>query len=289
MGETAIEALGHIEAPLNYLAFTGERPVAYAYEPPPGVPWATGEPEPHKATIHDLRPVAQELTLDNAGFQLLNHQSAVKNFWDEAELQRVYYPEAIDLLKRATGATRVHIFDHTLRRRVPGIANDRAAPRDIPRQPATRVHVDQTATSGVTRLQHAFPDEADELLRHRVAIVNLWRPIRSPLLDAPLAVCDARSVAPRDLIPSDLLYRDRCGETYNVTYSPQHRWFYVPAMRSDEVLLLKCFDSLDDGEVARFAPHTAFIDPTTPADAPPRESLELRTYLFFGPQDSTTH
>jgi hypothetical protein len=99
--------------------------------------------------------------------------------------------------------------------------------------------------------------------------------------DSLLAVCDARSVALSDLIASDLVYRDRRGETYNVTYNPEHRWFYVPAMKADEVLLLKCFDSRDDGAVARFAPHTAFTDPTTPADAPPRESIELRTYLIF--------
>ena len=117
----------------------------------------------------------------------------------------------------------------------------------------------------------------------------MWRPIKSPVLDAPLAVCDARSVASGELVASDLLYRDRRGETYNVTYSPRHRWFYVPEMRADEVLLLKCFDSRDDGEVARFAPHTAFIDPTAPVDAPPRESIELRAYVFFGPEKPTRH
>jgi hypothetical protein len=211
----------------------------------------------------------------------LTHHSAVENFWDEEELKRVYYPEASDLLKRVTGASRVHVFDHTLRRHVPGLADERGLGAKVPRQPAALVHVDQTAASGISRLRHEFPGEAENLLRHRFAIVNLWRPLKSPVLDAPLAVCDARSVASADLIPSDLLFRDRRGETYNVVYNPDHRWYYVPAMRRDEVLLLKCFDSRDDGEVARFAPHTAFIDPTTPADAPPRESIELRTYLFF--------
>jgi hypothetical protein len=289
MSETAIQSLEHIEAQLNYLSDTSEKPVAYAYEPPPGVPWATGRYQARQATIHDLRPLAQEFSLDEAGFQLVSHRSAVQNFWDEEELKRVYYPEAIDLLKRMTGATDVYIFDHTLRRRVPNVENDRAAGRGIPRQPAMRVHVDQTATSGVTRLQHTFPDESEGLLRHRVAIVNLWRPIKSPVLDAPLAVCDARSVPPRDLVPSELLYRDRRGETYNVTYSAGHRWFYAPQMRSDEALLIKCFDSRDDGRTARFAPHTAFEDPTTPANAPPRESLELRTYLFFGSGPQQRH
>ena len=110
-------------------------------------------------------------------------------------------------------------------------------------------------------------------------MINLWRPIRGPLRDAPLAVCDARTVAAGDLVASDLVYRDRVGETYGVTYNPEHRWFYVPDMQPDEALLLKCYDSSIDGR-ARFAPHTAFDDPTAPADMLPRESIELRTLVF---------
>ncbi len=219
MVEIASGSLPHIQAALNYLAATGQKPVTYAYQPPPGVPWSTAEIEEHATVIHDLRPAASEFLLDDVGFQLLTHRSAVKNFWDEADIKRVYYPESVDLLKRVTGASEVRIFDHTLRRRMAG-ENDRSTKPGIPRQPANRVHVDQTATSGATRLRLAYPDEADELLRRRVAIVNLWRPIKSPAVDAPLAVCDARSVAPQDLIASDLVFRDRRGETYNLVYNP---------------------------------------------------------------------
>jgi len=116
-------------------------------------------------------------------------------------------------------------------------------------------------------------------LSHRVQIINLWRPIRGPLKDSPLAVCDAGTVSFDDLVPSDLVYPHRVGETYQVTYNPAHRWFYVPEMGADEALLLKCFDSKTDGR-ARFAPHTAFRDPTAPANALPRESIEVRTLVF---------
>jgi hypothetical protein len=288
MVQIATASLPHIQAALNYLAATGEKPVTYAYQPPLGVPWSTAQAEEHATTIYDLRPAASEFLLEDVGFQLLTHKSAVKDFWDEDEIKRVYYPESIDLLKRVTGASEVRVFDHTLRRRTPG-ENDRSTKPGVPRQPANRVHVDQTAASGVDRLRIEYPNEADELLQRRVAIVNLWRPIRSPALDAPLAVCDARSVAPQDLIASDLVFRDRRGETYNLVYNPSQRWFYAPAMRPDEVLLLKCYDSRDDGAVARFAPHTAFIDPTAPQDAPPRESIELRTFLIFGEDEKTRH
>jgi hypothetical protein len=141
----------------------------------------------------------------------------------------------------------------------------------------------------LTRKSTAFPDEVDELLRRRVAFVNLWRPIRSPVLDSPLALCDARSVAPGDLVASDLIYRDRRDETYNVTYSPNHRWYYASEMLVDEALLIKCFDSRDDGQVARFSPHTAFVDSAVPPDAPPRESIELRTYVIFEAERSARH
>ena len=264
-----------------------EKPVTYAYQPPPGVPWPRRGGAAHDE-IRDLRPAASELTLDEVGFQFLAHRSTVRNFWDGDEIRRVYYPESIALLKRVTGASEVRVFDHTLRRRVPG-ENDRSTKPGVPRQPANRVHVDQTAASGVSRLRIEYPDEADALLRRRVAIVNLWRPIKSPVLDAPLAVCDARSVAPQDLVASDLVFRDRRGETYNLIYNPGQRWFYAPQMRPDEVLLLKCFDSRDDGGVARFAPHTAFIDPTAPEDAPPRESIELRTFVIFGEDEKAWH
>ena len=288
MVEIATQSLPHIQVDLNYLAATDEKPVTYAYPPPPGVPWSTAQPAEHATTIHDLRPAASEFRLDDVGFQLLSHRSRVRDFWDEEEIKRVYYPESIEVLKRVTGASEVRVFDHTLRRRMPG-ENDRSTKPGVPRQPANRVHVDQTATSGVARLRTEYPDEADELLRRRVAIVNLWRPIKSPALDAPLAVCDARSVAPQDLIASDLVFRDRRGETYNLVYNPSQRWFYAPAMRPDEVLLLKCYDSRDDGAVARFAPHTAFIDPTAPEDAPPRESIELRTFVIFGEDEKARH
>jgi hypothetical protein len=142
-----------------------------------------------------------------------------------------------------------------------------------------RVHVDHTAKSGPQRVRDLIPDEADELLKGRVQVINLWRPIRGPLQDFPLAVCDAGSVRSEDLVPSDLVYPHRVGEIYQVLNNPSHRWYYAPEMQTNEALLLKCFDSKTDGR-ARFAPHSAFSDPTVPSDAAPRESIEVRTLVF---------
>jgi hypothetical protein len=270
-----VEVLSSVKAELNYLAPTDERPRTYTFEPPPGVPWTTMVNEPHGVPVRDARPILSDITVDTQGFGLVRHSSAVRNFYDDEEVKQIYYPEAERLLKDLTGADRVHIFDHTVRRRVAGREDRRLGPR----QPVPRVHVDHTVTSGPQRVRDLLPDHAPDLLRGRVQIINLWRPIRGPLRDAPLAICDAQSVKLEQLVASDLVYRDRVGETYSVTFDPEHRWFYVPDMRADEVLLLKCYDSKTDGR-ARFAPHTAFTDPTTPADAPPRESIELRTLVF---------
>jgi hypothetical protein len=274
---TDADRLPYVEAELNYLGTTQQRPRYYAYEPDPGDPPTLMPYEPHVMRIHDLRPIMSELSLDVQGFALVEQRSAVGDFWDDDEVRRVYYPEAAEVIKEATGADRVFIFDHLQRRRVPGL-RDRS--RGGPRQPATRVHVDHTARSGPQRVRDLLPDEAEELLKGRVEVINLWRPIlHEPLRDAPLAVCDSRTVDAADLVPSDLVYRDRVGETYSVKYNPAHRWYYVPQMRRDEALLLKIADTRTDIP-ARFMPHTGFTDPTTPPDASPRESIEIRSLVF---------
>jgi hypothetical protein len=265
-----------LEAELNYLALGIERPRTYTYKPPGDEPPSTVVSDPRRVTIRDARAWAPTASLDREGFALIRHHSRVRDFWDEAEIRARFYPEVNAAIIDATGADRVFIFDHTLRRRIEG-AEDRG--EEGPRQPVPRVHVDHTARSGPQRVRDLLPDEAENLLRGRVQIINFWRPIKGPLRDFPLAVADARSVAFSDLVPSDLVYRHRVGETYQVRHNPAHRWFYLPDMTTEEALLIKCFDSASDGR-ARFAPHTAFRDPTAAADVPPRESIELRTLVF---------
>jgi len=273
----AIEHLPRVAAGLRYLEPTVEKPRTLEFDPPPGVPKTTAVYREHTVEIRDVRPVASTLSLEHEGFQLLTAPTSVENFDDDAVIRTRYYAETISLLEELTGASRVVVFDHTIRRRVPG-ATDRST--GIPRQPVPRVHNDYTEKSGPQRVRDLLGDEADELLQKRFAVINVWRPIRGPVRDSPLAVSDARSVAEGDLVATDLIYPDRTGEIYYVKYNPQHKWFYAPAMRSDEVLLIKCYDSIADGR-ARFAPHSAFVDPTTPSGASPRESIELRTLVFF--------
>ncbi|HTO81796.1 MAG TPA: CmcJ/NvfI family oxidoreductase [Methylomirabilota bacterium] len=270
----------YVTAPLQYMIPMAVKPRSYAFPPPAGVPVRTSRYAEHPVPVRDGRAVLGDLSLDGHGFALLRHRSAVTDFYDAAQLKAVYLPEVERLVAAATGAAKVVAFDQNLRSSA--VAGDNA---NGVSEPAWRVHNDYTERSGPQRVRDLLDlEEADFRLRHRFAVINLWRPIKGPLLEAPLALCDARSMAAGDFVANDLIYPDRVGETYAVTFNPGHRWFYFPRMQTDEAILIKCYDSLDDGR-ARFTAHTAFRDPTTPADAPPRESIEVRTLAFFDPEE----
>jgi len=271
-----------IDASLNYIAETSEKPVYYAFEPPPGVPRVSGRFVAQTTPIQNARGARDEFSLDEQGFELRQHETSVLDFYDREEVKRVYYPEVERLLKAATGAAKVVIFDHQVRCLPMAQRGEHGA-----REYAKIVHNDYTANSGPRRVRdHLPPAEAEELLKHRFAEINVWRPIRGPVESSPLAVCDARSIEPDDFVPSDLVYPDKVGETYRFKYNPNHRWFYFPHMERTEAILLKCYDSKEDGR-ARFTAHTSFEDPTSGPNAAPRESIEVRALIFWPEQDRT--
>jgi hypothetical protein len=266
-----------ITAELVYAIDTGAKPVNETFGPGNIRRRATGAKERRAVEIRDGRPLAGRFALDEHGFEFVRHATAVTDFFDENELKTVYYPEVERLIKQVAGAARVVVFDHTLRS---GDEAEREA--RLVREPVLSVHNDYTEWSGPQRVRELLPDEADELLEHRFAIIQVWRAINRPILANPLAIADARSLAAADLIAAERRYPHRVGETYQVRYNPAHRWFYFPEMRRDEALVFKVYESQRDGR-ARFTAHTSFVDPTSPADAPPRQSIETRTIAFFAP------
>ena len=269
-----------IEASLTYTTDTGERVVYQITE--------TSEDEDnpavreryavHQMPVHDVRPFADGLSLDREGFILRRIPSAVADFYDTDEVSAVYDPEIERLVKQETGAEKVVIFDHTIR-----VESEEKRREMKAREIVNLAHNDYTVKSGPQRVRDLIePDEAERRLQSRFAIYNLWRPIAGTVLSAPLAICDARSIALEDWVLVDLVYADRIGEIYNLAHNADHRWCYFSHMETDEVMIFKSYDSMDDGR-ARFTPHTAFIDPSTPAGAPPRESIETRALAFFPP------
>jgi len=167
------------------------------------------------------------------------------------------------------------VFDHTLRS---GDEAEREA--KLVREPVLSAHNDYTEWSGPQRVREVMGDEAERLLRRRFAIIQVWRAIGKPIQANPLAILDARSLVPEDLLAAERRYPHRVGQTYRLKYNPSHRWFYFPEMRRDEALVFKVYDSETDGR-ARFTPHTSFVDPATPPGSSPRQSIEARTMAFF--------
>jgi hypothetical protein len=263
-----------VETTLNYLAPMDERPYNYTYSPPAGETGRNTRVDRRRVVVRDARELA-EPSLDVEGFALVRFESALRDAYDPKEVVRVYYPEVEAVVRRHTGARRVLVFDHNVR-------NTGRAPRgsELSQAPVHFVHNDYTLRSGPQRVRDLVGgEEAERLIERRFAVINVWRPIRGPVQQAPLAFCDASSLAQGDFVPTDLRYRDRVGEVYSLTYRPEHRWFYYPGMRADEALLLKCYDS--DPARACFTAHSAIDDPSSPADARARESIEVRTLAFF--------
>jgi hypothetical protein len=258
-----------LTATLHYLKRGAEKPVRYVGDPPPGVPAWNGIDDPREIRIEDARGREEQFTLDRNGFQLVQAPSSVADFYSPEEVERVYYPEVERLVRETLGASRVVIFDHTVR----NVARSGA------REPSRRVHNDHTVNSAPRRVRDHVGTEAPELLKQRFGIVNVWRPIRGPVADSPLALCDARSFTDDDLIASDLVYAHVRGETSTVEYKPGHRWYYFSDMQPDEALLIRVHDSADDGR-ARLSFHTSFDNPLAP-NAPPRESIEVRCLVFY--------
>lgn len=269
-----------LRAALTFIRPQAEKPVFHSAALTGGAPKYFFETEPREVAIHDLRPLAGSFSLDREGFVLRDAPTAAGELYDDDAVARRYIPETEALLARELGASQVVIFDVT-RRSDHGRG---AANRDGARGPASRVHVDYTDTSGPRRAAEVLGPDAFARLTAagaRVLQVNVWRPIRGPVERAPLALADASSVDPQDLVATDQVFPGRVGEIYHLAYHPDQRWYYAPRMTRDEVLLIKGWDSLDDGR-ARFTPHSAFNPPQLRADAPTRESIELRAYAVIG-------
>jgi hypothetical protein len=265
-----------LDATLNYFTDTKATPVTLV-----GAPGESdkrlggGESEQHRVTLRNGRLYAGDFALEQNGFRFVRHNTRVADFYDEDEIRRVYYPEMEALIKAEAGAKRVVVFDHTLR-----TADDELRAAQKIREVVRRVHNDYTEWSGPQRVRDLMGDEAEDLLKHRFAIVQVWRPIRHPVESWPLAIADAKSLSPEDMVVTERRYPDRVGQTSAITWNPAHRWYWFPQMRPDEALVFKVYDSMTDGR-ARFTAHTAFDDPSTPPHARPRESIEIRTLAFF--------
>jgi hypothetical protein len=273
-----------VVARLGYLGGLDEQPAYRIYPPASGRRSEGPRIEHHEVRVYDCRATVDQLDLDRHGFLVRSQTSATNDFYDEGHVRTNYYPEIEAVVKGATGAIAVFVFDHNVRS-VEGAARGQTGVRP----PVDGAHGDYTENSGERRIREVLEAHGrSDLGNHRVALINAWRPIRGPVQDKPLAICDARSVSPLDFVETDIehfgegdMTRPRhTGHIYSVRYNPEHRWYYLSDMQPHELLLFKCYDSQKEG-VARFTPHTGFSNPECPAQFTPRQSIEARTIVIY--------
>lgn len=252
----------------------------YFYETPKANDIHEPGDDPREMQIHDGWSKAQEFNVDKNGFELSEDLKTNFDDWEnEDAVRKEFYPEVVEFLKKNTGAKRVLVFDHTIRTKANDAKKLTQETSTSQRAPVMLVHCDYTAQSGPTRVKQLLPDEAEELLKERCAFINVWKPVRNIVEERPLCMCDVASAPATDFFKLHLRYRDRDGENYVMRHSDRHQWFYFPKMTPEQVILLKTYDS--DTERAQFVGHSAFVDPTSPANAKTRESVEIRTIAFF--------
>lgn len=239
--------------------------------------------EKRSINIKDIRSeiATEDFSLDKNGFEFLKHETKVKDLYDDKKVYTDYTQELEDFLKRLTGADGVNVFDYTRR----SDANIGAVNLDGygVRGPADRVHVDYTDFSGPKRAKEILGKEKYETILDsggRIVQLNVWRPINGPVKRSPIAFADASSIKKDDLVATDQIFYDRVGEIYHLSYSDQQKWKWVSLMEDNEILLLKGWDTMDDGR-SKYTPHGSFSIPEQNDFDPPRESIEARVFLHF--------
>jgi len=297
MNASQVATVPFVEADLAYIDAAFGPTTIYEYQREA----TTHHYDPHRVRIHDAR-AERGLSLDRNGFTLIEHRSAVGDFRDPEQVHRLYYPEVERLVAEITGAEKVVVFGDVYRTDdpnraplippAPGARSDQVfsdsargggtVPPLQAHEPANNPHIDFNEKTMRRMAAEMLGPEAPKYADRRVVLINLWRGIE-PVERKPLAVCDASTVAPQDLVlgligtrpedPSDFL------EGFNVAYSPKHRWYYYPRMRPDELLVFKLCDS--DRARPQLTAHTAFDDPSSAPGARPRRSLEIRTISFL--------
>jgi hypothetical protein len=265
-----------ISARFNYVVDTGVAPVRYIDWPEMAHKAIPPQYQQHEMRVLDGRPLRASFNLDTHGFAFADHVTQVKDFTDEAQRKNVYDAEVQALIQKHSGAADVLVFDHTLR------VSDEQLQAAMDARPTVKgVHNDYTEASAPRRLREIAGDaEAERRFKKRWAIIQVWRPIRGNVMIDPLGICDGRSIPRKGFIRVERRYKDRTGEVYHIAHNPAHVWYYFPRMTRNEALVFKVFDS-DEGKPSRFTAHSAFDDPATPPNAPPRESIETRCFAFF--------
>lgn len=232
--------------------------------------------ETHRMPLYDMRAMRDRLSFDGNGFVLVNHRSKVRDFRDPEQIRSIYLPETEELVRGLVGAEKTISFGEMYRSDGAGTSEGS--------QPAYAAHVDYGDRTVRQFIRDILDEEeADYWLRRRYMLINVWRPIVE-VRRSPLVLVDGSTVRQEDLVVSEV--RGGLGDPNRATlygwrlvHNPEHRWYHVPRMQPDEVMVFKLFDS--DPDRVQLTGHLAIEDPASEPDAPPRQSMEVRTISFM--------
>ncbi|PVH83071.1 hypothetical protein DL98DRAFT_558939 [Cadophora sp. DSE1049] len=273
-----------VQTSLYFLArdelFKTEKPYSLRFPPDGDLPQSNIRREKFEVSINDIRK-GESPTLERNGFQVMNMQSAMcyEDFADEKMIKDVYLPELQNALMKELDGRHVHVMDFAVRRRHSQFPISTGKEFET-LQPAALAHVDFTVREGERLIEVMYGDQAIELLRGHWQIINIWRPLRGPLNDWPLALCDAQSVDYRnDIMAGDLVYESFATENLQVMHNADQKWFYLPDQTTTEVLIFKSADS--EHSDAPASPHAAFHNPKVTPEELPRESIDCRAFVFY--------
>ncbi|UKZ96366.1 uncharacterized protein TrAFT101_011162 [Trichoderma asperellum] len=274
-----------IESSMYYLdrvpLYDTEKPYSMRYLPEEDIPQSNYVKVKHPISVRSIRePGAGPFRIEQCGFQIINIHSKLTydEFWDNERVQSVYIPEVKQALKLETGAKYVHVLDYAVRKRHESfpVSTGKEYQYD---QPTALAHIDFTAKEGERIVRVLFGDRAEEVLKSRWQAINVWKPIKGPLDDWPLGLCDSRSVDfAKDTIAGDIVFDDFVTENLQIFPSPNFQWYYVPEQNTWEALMFKSADS--DETAVPGCPHSGFHNPHA-RKGNLRESLDCRAFVFY--------
>ncbi|KAI1456284.1 hypothetical protein F4805DRAFT_233817 [Annulohypoxylon moriforme] len=297
-------AMDALEASMYFLEkapkYETEKPYSLRFPPGENLAQSNILREEHLVRVDSMRG-KDDLALETSGFEVMPFTSPLsyRDFDDVDKITGVLLPAFCEKLKEHLGAKEVVALDHAVRRRHENFPISIGKNYEY-NQPTMMVHVgksiitanctslgtesalDFSVDEGERMLRVMYPDQGEEIIKGGWKVVNIWRPLRGPLNDWPLAICDSRTVNHEtDTMPGDIVFTKWATENLQVHHSDKQKWYYLPDQTADEVLIFKSAESSPDK--CQAVPHGSFYNPHVSEEEPARESIDCRFFVLYAP------
>ncbi|KAF2250946.1 hypothetical protein BU26DRAFT_562909 [Trematosphaeria pertusa] len=257
------------------------KPYSFRFPPSDDLPCENFDREKWPLRVQDARELGPNIDVQGFCLERFPTRMSYGDFAIAEKIENVYAKELESALFEQFQARHVRVVDYLVRRR------HRKYPKleieDVTEaQPASLAHIDFSHEEAISMIRALYGERAQELLQHRWQLINTWRPLKGPLNDWPLAICDAQSFdAQQDALVADVVYPTWSYENVLVHFNTSQKWYYFPGLEVEETLLFRCTDS--ERPSAGSCPHASFPNPNCSQDGVPRESIEARAFVFYAP------